>query len=381
MFLLFLYVFLALFFSFLCSVAEAVLLSITPSYIEKLKNTDANKAAKVKRLRFDDIDRSLAAILTLNTIAHTVGSIVVGAKAAHVFGDVWIGVFSAVFIILVLVFSEIIPKTIGAIYWQSLTGVVSVFVSVLIRLLYPLIVMSELITKLISSGKHQQIFNRDEFIAMAGLGERTGLIEEHESRIINNSFKLRSLKARDIMTPRSVITAFQKDKHVDEIFIDLVACQVSRIPIFTDSLDDSSTFVLKSDVLLAKAKGENPKLDDLKREFNLVIEDMSLSNLMDSLMQNRQHLSVVVTEYGDVSGLVTMEDVVETILGLEIMDELDEVKDMQTYARQLWTKRAKSRGMVIDDEIQKLSQCHHQKKSQGNYVSAFTSQVFKRQYF
>ncbi len=355
MFLLFLYVFFALFFSFLCSVAEAVLLSITPSYIEKLKNTDSKKAAKVKRLRFDDIDRSLAAILTLNTIAHTVGAILVGAKATYVFGDAWIGVFSAVFIVLVLVFSEIIPKTIGAVYWQSLTGTVTTFVSVLIRLLYPLIVMSELITKLISKGKQHQAFNRDEFIAMAGLGERTGLIEEHESRIINNSFKLRSLKARDIMTPRSVITAFQKEKYVDDVFDDLVACQVSRIPTFKDSLDDCSAFVLKSDVLLAKANGENPQLDELEREFDLVFEDMSLSNLMDALMQNRQHLSVVVTEYGDVSGLVTMEDVVETLLGLEIMDELDEVKDMQAYARQLWAKRAKSRGMVIDDEIQKLS--------------------------
>ena len=353
---LFLYVFFAIFFSFLCSVAEAVLLSITPSYIEKLKTTDDKKAEKIKRLRFDDIDRSLAAILTLNTIAHTIGAILVGAKATQVFGDAWIGIFSAVFIILVLVFSEIIPKTIGALYWQRLTGITASFVGVLIVLLYPLILLSELLTQLISKGKKHQIFNRDEFIAMAGLGERTGLIEEHESRIISNSLKMRSLRARDIMTPRSVITAFQKHKKVNDVFDELVACSVSRIPVYGKSLDDSSAFVLKSDILLAKSMNKNPQLSELEREFNFVLEDMSLSKLMDSLIKNRQHLSVVVTEYGDVCGLVTMEDVVETVFGLEIMDEQDEVKDMQAYARQLWIKRAKSRGMVIDDDITNIEQ-------------------------
>jgi CBS domain containing-hemolysin-like protein len=351
MLLLFLYVFLALFFSFLCSIAEAVLLSITPSYIEKLKLSNPNKAARIKRLRFDDIDRSLAAILTLNTIAHTVGAIVAGAKATHVFGDAWIGVFSAVITILILVFSEIIPKTIGAVYWQSLTGFISNFVSGLIRLLYPLIVMSEQITKLISKGKKHHMFNRDEFIAMAGLGKRTGLIDEHESRIINNLFELNSLKTKDIMTPRSVITSFQQDRFIDDVFEELIECHVSRIPIYQESLDDSSAFVLKSDVLLSKALGKNLPLLSLQRDLSLVLEDLSLTLLMESLMQDTQHLSLVVTEYGDVCGLVTMEDVMETLLGLEIMDEHDQVQDMQAYARKLWQHRAKSRGMVLDDDL------------------------------
>lgn len=347
-----LYVLLALFFSFLCSIAEAVLLSITPSYVEQLKLTDPERARRVKRLRFDDVDRSLAAILTLNTIAHTVGAIVAGAKATYVFGDAWIGVFSAVITVLILVFSEIIPKTIGAVYWKSMTGFTINFVAFLIRLLYPLIVLSEKLTKLISKGKKHHMFNRDEFLAMAGLGERSGLIDEHESRIINNLFKLSSLKAKDIMTPRSVITSFQQHSYVDDVFDAMVKSRASRLPIYQDSIDDSHAFVLKSDVLLAKAMGENVQLQDLQRDLNLVLEDMSLTLLMETLMQDSQHMSLVVTEYGDICGLVTMEDVMETLLGLEIMDESDRVENMQEYARILWLKRAASRGMVLDDEWQ-----------------------------
>jgi CBS domain containing-hemolysin-like protein len=356
MFLLFVYVFLALLFSFLCSIAEAVLLSITPAYVEKLKLTDPEKAKRIKRLRFEDVDRSLAAILTLNTIAHTVGAIVAGAKATYVFGDAWIGVFSAVITVLILVFSEIIPKTIGAVYWQSLTGFITSFVAGLIKLLYPLIVLSEKLTKLISKGKKHHMFNRDEFIAMAGLGERTGLIEEHESRIINNLFKLSSLKARDIMTPRSVVTSFQQQSYVEDVFEAVINTHVSRLPVYQESMDDSHAFVLKSDVLMAKAMGENVQLQDLTRDLSVVIEDMSLTVLMDSLMRDSQHMSLVVTEYGDVCGLVTMEDVMETLLGLEIMDELDQVQDMQAYARKIWLKRAASRGMVLDEDLQQDNQ-------------------------
>ena len=346
MFLLFVYVFLALFFSFLCSIAEAVLLSITPSYVEKLKKTNPNKAARIKRLRFDNVDRSLAAILTLNTIAHTVGAIVAGAKATHVFGD-------ALITILILVFSEIIPKTIGAVYWKSLTGAVVTFVDWLIKLLFPLIVLSEMITKLISKGKKHHMFNRDEFIAMAGLGERTGLIDKHESRIINNLFKLKSLKAKDIMTPRSVITSFQQNQSVNDVCDVMADAKFSRFPVFEDELDDSDGFVLKSDVLAAQTKGQQVLLTDLKRDLHVVIEDMALPMLMESLMNDSQHIALVVTEYGDVSGLVTLEDVMETLIGLEIMDELDQVQDMQAFARERWIKRAVSRGMVVDEHLKK----------------------------
>ena len=352
MFLLLLYVFLALFFSFLCSIAEAVLLSITPSYVEKLKKTDPKKAERVKRLRFDNVDRSLAAILTLNTIAHTVGAIVAGAKATHVFGDAWIGVFSGVITILILVFSEIIPKTIGAVYWKSLTGAIITFVDWLIKGLYPLIILSEMITKLISKGKKHHMFNREEFLAMAGLGQRSGLIDEQESRIINNLFKLSSVKAKNIMTPRSVITALPAATTVAEAMDLIKTARFSRIPVYNESMDDSDGFVLKSDVLLADANDEQLSLADLKRDISVVIEEMNLTQLMESLMDDAQHIALVVTEYGDICGLVTLEDVIETLIGLEIVDELDQVQDMQDYARKQWLKRAASRGMVLDENLQ-----------------------------
>lgn len=349
--LLLIYVFFAIFFSFVCSIAEAVLLSITPSYVEKVKKTNPKKAAKIKRLRFDNIDRSLAAILTLNTIAHSVGAIVAGAKATYVFGDVWIGLFSGVFTILILVFSEIIPKTIGAVYWKSLSGPIMTLVDWLIKGLYPLIIMSEMITKMISKGKSHHMFNREEFIAMAGLGKRSGLIDEQESRIINNLFKLSSVKAKNIMTPRSVITAMSEETTVAEAITQIKSARFSRIPVYGESMDDSDGFVLKTDVLLAHANNESVTLKELKRDISVVIEDMNLTQLMESLMNDAQHIALVVSEYGDVCGLVTLEDVIETLIGLEIVDESDQVQDMQVYARQQWLKRAATRGMKVDDDL------------------------------
>ncbi|WP_154222508.1 CNNM domain-containing protein [Marinicella rhabdoformis] len=351
MLLLIFYVFGALLFSFLCSIAEAVLLSITPAYIEKLKLTDAKKANLIKKLRFDDVDRSLAAILTLNTIAHTVGAIVAGAKATQVFGSEWIGVFSAVITVLILVFSEIIPKTIGAVYWKSLASLTMGFIAVLIKLLYPLIIASEFITKLISKGKKHHGFNRDEFIAMAGLGERTGLIDAHEARIINNLFQLGSLKIKDIMTPRSVITSLPAAAMIEDVFEQVSDLRFSRIPLTSKKNKDNPCFVLKSDVLLAHAKGENVSLESLQRPLEYVSEYLSLPLLLEHLFENNFHMALVVNEYGDVDGLVTLEDVFETLLGLEIMDESDKIEDLQIHARNKWARRAKSKGMVIDEDI------------------------------
>lgn len=341
----------ALFFSFICSIAEAVLLSITPAYIEKLKQEHPEKAARIKKLRFDDVDRSLAAILTLNTIAHTVGSIVSGAKAAQVFGSEWIGIFSAVITVLILVFSEIIPKTIGAVYWKNLAGATTRLIALLIKLLYPLIVVSEFITKLISKGKKHHGFNRDEFIAMAGLGERTGLIDKHEAQIINNLFQLSSLKTKDIMTPRGVIASLPAASTVEAVFEQVSELRFSRIPLSSENKKDNPNFVLKSDVLLAHAKGEQVTLSSLQRPMEYVTEYLSLPLLLESLLSKNNHMALVVNEYGDVSGLVTLEDVFETLLGLEIMDEADKIEDLQIHARKRWAMRAKSKGMLLDEEL------------------------------
>lgn len=200
-FLLIIFVSMALIISFLCSVAETVLLSITPSYIEGLREKNPERSHRIKLLRQEKIDRSLAAILTMNTIAHTVGAIEAGAQSAVVFGSAWVGLFSGVMTLMILFLSEIIPKTLGAVYWRNLVGVTEVFIRILIVIMYPLVVASEGMTRVITRGKSVHPFSRDEFLAMVGFGQKMGEIDEHESKIIKNLFRFRSLKVTDIMTP------------------------------------------------------------------------------------------------------------------------------------------------------------------------------------
>ncbi len=345
------YILIALLFSFLCSIAEAVLLSITPSYIEHLQEERPKKAKVLRTLRITSVDRSLAAILTLNTIAHTVGAIAAGAQATVVFGSGWIGVFSAAMTLAILFFSEIIPKTIGAVYWKPLASTTAVFVQWLIKLLYPLIWVSEAITQWISHGKKQHIFSRDEFLAMAGLGERTGDIDEHEFRVVRNLFRFRQLRAKDIMTPRTVMVSLPANAKVENVFQQVLNIRFSRLPIYSEDNDDITDFVLKDDILMTQAKDHGSRtLAHLKRKLICVLAEMPLPDLMEVLLNERQHIALVVDEYGQTSGLVTLEDLVETLLGLEIMDEMDEVKDMQLLARQQWRKRAQKRGLIIDED-------------------------------
>ena len=340
------YVLLALFFSFLCSVAEAVLLSITPSYILGQKARRPRLAAMLRRLKQDRIDQSLAAILTLNTIAHTVGAIGAGAKAADVFGAAWFGVFSAVMTLMILFLSEIIPKTLGAVYWQRLAGVTALFVRALISILYPLIWISEGLTRLIARRKAVHVFSRDEFIAMAGIGEQIGQLDKRESRIIRNLFRFGSLKARDIMTPRTVMQGLRENMTVTEALAADDALPFSRLPIYRKDRDDITGFVLKDDMLLSKFRGQGDvRLESLKREITTVPDDMPLSGLLEYLLDHRRHIALVADAFGATVGLVTLEDVVETLLGMEIVDEMDRVEDMQALARQQWEKRARALGL------------------------------------
>ncbi|QER39454.1 DUF21 domain-containing protein [Acinetobacter suaedae] len=347
--LLLLYVVLALFFSFLCSIAEATLLSITPSYIAGLKDTSPKKAEQLRRLKEDNIDQSLAAILTVNTIAHTVGAIGAGAKAISVFGQVWFGVFSAVMTLLILFLSEIIPKTLGAVYWRQLASFTGVYVNFLIKIMYPLIVVSEKLTKLISGDKKAQQFSRDEFVAMAGIGKEEGMLNDRESKIIRNLFLFKSFDASTVMTPRIVVSALQKDLTVDEALAIPTISNFSRLPIYENDLDSVVGFVLREDLLVAKNKGEEGRsISDFRRELITVMAKTPLSRLMEILLEKRQHIALVVGEYGDTKGVVTLEDVVETLLGIEILDEGDKVEDMQKLARQLWEKRVGKMGIHLE---------------------------------
>ncbi len=344
------YILLALVFSFLCSVAEAVLLSITPSYIAGLRDRKPKLATLLKRLKQDNVDQSLAAILTLNTIAHTVGAIGSGSKATVVFGSAWFGLFSALMTLAILFLSEIIPKTIGAVYWRNLAGLTAQFVRGLIWSLYPLIWVSEALTRLIARRKSVHVFSREEFIAMAGIGERAGKLDQRESQIIRNLFRFDSLTAKDIMTPRTVISGFPQDMSVNEALDAKPSVAFSRLPVYQRNLDHITGFILRDDLLIAKAQDRGEvKLETLKREIKTVLDDMSLSKLLEFLLEKRQYIALVIDEYGGTQGLVTTEDVVETLLGMEIVDEMDRVEDMQALARKQWAKRAKALGLEVDD--------------------------------
>lgn len=343
------YVLLALVCSFLCSVAEAVLLSVTPSYIEGLKEKRPRHAATLKRLKQDKVDQALAAILTLNTIAHTVGAIGAGAKATLIFGSAWFGLFSAGMTLMILFLSEIVPKTIGAVYWSKLTGPTVHFVKILMVVLYPIVWVSERLTRLIARGKDLHVFSRDEFIAMARVGEHTGHLHQKESRIIRNLFRFDSLKCRDVMTPRTVISAIPEDMTIREALAYLTQNPFSRLPLYKTDLDDITGFVLRDEILLFNAQGQfDDELKSLRRDILTVPESISLSSLLEKLLTNHQHIAIVIDEYGGTTGLVTLEDVIETLMGMEIVDETDNVEDMRALARKKWAERAKTLGIWVE---------------------------------
>jgi CBS domain containing-hemolysin-like protein len=347
--LLIVYVLLAFVFSFLCSVAEAVLLSITPSYIEGQKEKRPKRAALLKRLKQDNVDRSLAAILTLNTIAHTVGAIGAGAKATVVFGSAWFGLFSAVMTLMILFVSEIVPKTIGAVYWSKLVGPTALYVNTLIVGLYPIVWVSERLTKFISRGKTMHIFSRDEFIAMTSVAVKTGQIHSNESRVIQNLLRFKSLKVTDIMTPRIVISALAEDMKISDSLKQITQTPFSRLPLYSTHIDDITGFVLKEDVLIFTAqKRDDDKLKVLKREIIAIPMSVSLPALFERFLKDRQHIAIVVNEYGGTAGLVTLEDLIETIMDMEIMDETDDVEDMRALARKQWVERARAMGLEVD---------------------------------
>lgn len=349
--LLIVFVVLSVFVSFICSVSEAALLTMTPSYVASIAEENPKKSEMLKSVKIDKIDQSIAAILTLNTVAHTVGSLGAGAQATIVFGSQWFGVFSAVMTLLILVGSEIIPKTLGTVYWRQLSGPVAYFVKAIIFILYPLIWFSEKITKLLTRGKKAHTFSRNEFAALASVGEQSGQIDPLESRIIRNLLAFGAIKVEDIMTPRSVMHAFDQSITVAELLANRPKLMFSRLPIYDEDLDKVTGFVLKSDILLAKANNHMDKpLESYKREITFVFSKMKLFDLLDLMLNSRIHIAVTVGEYGEVKGLVTLEDVLETLLGLEIVDEVDRVEDMQALARQMMQRRSARLGMLVEDD-------------------------------
>ncbi len=345
MFLLLLYVGLALTVSFLCSILEATLLSITPAFVAAQERKGAASSQRLKKLKAD-VDRPLAAILSLNTIANTVGAAGAGAQATVVFGDAYLGVASGVLTLLILLFSEIIPKTVGALYWRNLIPLVTSVLPTIMILTWPLVKLAKGITYLLSRNRKEAPVSRDEISALADLGTQQGVFEQEESRILKSLLRFSSLRVSDIMTPRTVVYLLPESTTVEETMVtpDL---RFSRIPIYRKDRDDVTGYVLKDDILFHAAQEEDDvPLSALCREFLMVPEALPLPELFARLLEKVQHIALVLDEYGGMAGIVTMEDVVETLLGLEIVDEADTTQDMQELARQQWTRRATRLGLI-----------------------------------
>lgn len=336
-------------FSFLCSIWEAVLLSIPPSQVEiKYQEGDA-VGLKLKEFK-DNIDQPLAAILTLNTIAHTAGAIGVGVAAS----DIWEGnelITGAVVPILmtlaILILSELIPKTLGANNWQNLINFTVRSLTWVIRILYPLVWLGQWITKSLKKDKSESVLSRADFSAMAALGEKEGVFKADESKIIHNLLRFNEIRTKDIMTPRTVVLAADEGMSIQDFYDENKNLRHSRIPIYEDSKDHINGFILKDVLLTNMINNQGDKLlKDIKREILIVNERMSIPDLFNKLMESREHIALVVGEFGGMSGIVTMEDVIETLLGTEIMDEFDNTADMQQLARKNWEKRAKGLGIL-----------------------------------
>jgi len=348
MFLLGLYLFIALFFSFLCSIAEAVLLSISWVYIALLEEK-GHKSGEILRELKKDINKPLSAILTLNTIAHTVGAAGVGAQATLVLGNVSLGVISAVLTFLILVFSEIIPKTLGASYWKALAPATAHCLKFVIYILNPVIKILELITR--NMVKKESVgFKRDEFSMMAQLSVAEGHIGQQEATILQNLLLLQEIKIQEIMTPRTVMFFESQQLLVKEFFHKHSKNRFTRIPIYENKPDDIIGFVIRGDLLLAQARGNNDTcLKNYAREMPTLLDNMCLSHAMKELLVSKTNIALIVNEYGTVRGILTLEDILETLIGHEIIDEGDKNIDMQKLAKRLWKAKAKRYNIDLDD--------------------------------
>ncbi len=347
MILLIIYVLVALIFSFLCSIAEAVLLSVTMPYITVLEKEHKTTGATLKRFK-SDINKPLAAILTLNTIAHTIGAAGAGAQAAAVFGNAYVGVASAVLTLLILIFSEIIPKTIGASYWKELAPATAIGLRFITWLLHPFVWLSEIITRGMVRESSLTGFSRDEFSAMAELSAKEGQIADEESKILKNLLLLKETNVESAMTPRTVVFALSENLLVEEFFHKYDQSPFSRILVYGKDKEDINGFVIRSDLLLAQARGNNKStLKNYHRNIGALLNTSSLSHVFSEMLRQSAQIMLVVDEYGTVEGIITMEDLFETLLGLEIIDESDKTEDMQRLAKKNWVKKALKRGFKV----------------------------------
>ncbi|ARU16368.1 CNNM domain-containing protein [Croceicoccus marinus] len=367
------YIALALCVSFLCSILESSLLTITPSQVRTAEEQGAKWASRVKQLK-DDIERPLAAILTLNTIAHTMGAAGAGAQYAALYGGGGEAVFAAILTLAILVVTEIIPKTIGARYARALAPFSAWILPIMIKCLAPLVWASRQLTRIITMGRAADIpQHREEILAVASLGQASGQIDSSEVRFMQNMLQLNALKVSDVMTPRTVVFTLSREVMLEEFARRIREVPFTRIPVYADNADEIAGFVIKHEVLSLLLDGgrggggadgqgaagqgvAGQGVDEqgaggrgivsLIRPLPRVLDESTVDRLFHRMIAEHHHIMAVVDEYGTFLGLVTLEDVLETIFGFEIVDELDEVPDLQEYARELSRRRAARTGPV-----------------------------------
>jgi CBS domain containing-hemolysin-like protein len=345
-------------FSFLCSILEAVLLSVTPTYVTVKINEGKAYAKTLKKLK-ENIDHPLIAILTINTIAHTVGAILVGVQAEKTFGsgNNSVGIVSAIMTFLILVLSEIIPKSIGANYWKNLANFST---KAIVLLMFPLkftgvLWLLEFTTRIVGKNTHNINVSREDFHAMADIAREEGVFQESESLVIKNIIDFKKMAVKDIMTPRTVLKTAPEQMKIREFYDLNPKLKFSRIPMFRDSSDDISGYFLKDELFesIIDGKGDQ-QLKSISREIYVTGRDTPIKKLFDQLINKQEHIALVVDEFGSVSGIVSQEDIIETLLGFEIVDESDGDEDLQALARNLWKIRAKRHGINENEDDLKV---------------------------
>lgn len=315
--------------SFLCSLLESVLMSTPLSFVTMKKEQGYKPAEKFFKFKSDP-DRPLAAILSLNTIANTLGAAAVGRQATMLFGSTWFGIISALTTLLVLVFSEIVPKTIGTSYWKNLMGFVTSVISFLLVLMWPLVIIVRLITNLMTKDDDETTVSREEVTAMANIGAEEGVIDSDENKVIQNIMKLDNVKACDVMTPKIVAMTAQENMSLKNFYKNDTYLHFSRIPVYGDSPEYITGYILLSDALEGLADNEfDKRLVELKRPISFFTEEDSCGHIWEELLKKHEQIGLIIDEYGCFQGIITLEDIIETILGLEVIDENDQATDMQ----------------------------------------------------
>ncbi|MCB0415720.1 MAG: DUF21 domain-containing protein, partial [Bdellovibrionales bacterium] len=334
--------FLAVIISFTCSLLESVILSVTPAYIEVQLQKGKKSGKLLKKLK-SKIDRPLAAILTLNTIANMVGATGVGAQTYLIYGDAYVGIASAILTGVILIFCEILPKTVGATKWKRLAPGCAYIINGLIYVAYPLVILSELIYDILGNKQSLKV-SREEMIVTAELGVSDGTIKQKESAIIRNLLLLDQIRVSDIMTPRSVVMAWDEDQTIEDTIHQFKNIRFSRIPLYKNKFDNITGVIHRHKLLEAASNDrENITLGKIKSDIFRVHEDIPVSSALDQFLKQKVHLFLAIDPVGTPTGIVTLEDAIETLLGVEIMDEFDNIEDMRNYALELWrSKHAKN---------------------------------------